>query len=101
VQAAVLGQPYPEGIASLHLASRAPVLTITTIDATTDFDTVIFVLPSCGDAAITPLACNDDAFGGTTASSIHLTDVAAGDYVVVVEAATSQGGHYRLSALSR
>ncbi|MFO0672014.1 MAG: hypothetical protein U0235_20720 [Polyangiaceae bacterium] len=97
VQAGALGAPYPEAYVRLHLDAPEAALTLTTNDPATDLDTVLFVVPSCQGRSATPVACNDDDLG-TTNSRLVLENLAAGDYIVVVQSASSARGHFRLSA---
>lgn len=86
----------PEGLATLHVAEPTAELTISTDSPDTDFDTVLSIYAGCGAE---PLACNDD--DAPPRSKITLRDVAAGDYLVVVDSIGAKGGHYRLSATSK
>lgn len=97
VQPSAVGQPYPQAVVRLHLDADAPSLTLTTVAPATDFDTVLFVFPSCGARATAPLACNDDARPDTSGSTVTLANVAAGDYVVVVASANASVGTFQLS----
>lgn len=82
----------PEGVAVLHLATPASSVTITTAVPETTADTVLYVLPACASADATPLACNDDTIG--YASTVTLTNVAAGDYAIVVDMVQASGGRF-------
>ena len=86
---------FPQGVVSLHLSSPAPSLTITTANPETNFDTVLFLLPGLGSMAGAPLACNDDTTGYT--STLVLSNLAAGDYTIVVGSAKAAGGNYAVS----
>lgn len=86
----------PEGIARLHVSALTPTLTLSTGGATTDFDTVVYVLPDCGATSAFALACNDDAPPPT--STVVLHDVAPGDYIVVVDSLAREGGSFTLHA---
>lgn len=96
VQSGALGMPYPQGFARLHL-DAASTVALTTEDPETDVDTVLFVLDGCGERKTKPLACNDDVVGSSS-STVVLEDLPAGDYVVVVQAATSAEGSFRITA---
>ncbi|HSO38801.1 MAG TPA: hypothetical protein VLT33_40000, partial [Labilithrix sp.] len=89
----------PEAIVRLHLDAPLPSLMLATLPASggagTTFDSVLSVLDGCG-AAPTTIACNDDDPSPT--SRVTLTDVAAGDYVVVIDSLTRSGGAFELSA---
>lgn len=89
----------PEGLVTLHVAEPLAELTVSTDSPDTDFDTVLSIYPGCGADPHVPLACNDD--DAAPRSKITLRDVAAGDYLVVVDSIGAKGGHYRLSATSK
>jgi hypothetical protein len=84
----------PEGLVSLHLAKAAATLTISTAMPETDFDTVVYLLPGCAGVSSAALGCNDDTVG--YASVLTLKNVAAGDYVIVVDAVQRDAGHFGL-----
>lgn len=85
----------PESLVTLQLGSSANTLTISTAMPETDFDTVLYVLPNSASDSSAALACNDDTQGFT--STVTLTNVAAGTYLVVVDSANARGGHFGLS----
>lgn len=85
----------PEGVVSLHLATAATTLTITTHRPETDVDTVLYLIPGCGDEASID-ACNDDDVVGF-ASGLTLSNVAAGDYTIIVESAQIAGGSFGIA----
>jgi len=70
-------------------------LTVSTATPETDFDTVLYVLPACASSSSQALGCNDDTQGYS--STVTLTNVPAGTYVVVVDSASSRTGHFGLS----
>lgn len=88
----------PEGLAKVHLASAVKRLTLTTALPETRIDTVLYLIadtvPGCGAPVTSKTLCNDDSQG--YASSITATNVAAGDYIVVVDSAGEEGGSYGL-----
>jgi hypothetical protein len=84
----------PESLVTLKLTQNVSQLTISTAVPETDFDTVLYVLPNCATSSAQALGCNDDAQG--FASTLKLTNVAAGTYTIVVDSATAQGGHFGL-----
>jgi hypothetical protein len=86
---------HPEGIAVLTLADDVDTLTITTANPETQFDTVLYVLPACPDTLDELLGCNDDADG--IASTLELTDVPAGTYLIVVDSSATGGGSFGVS----
>lgn len=87
----------PEGVVRLHLAVPVASLTLSTVGPGTTFDTAIYLLPGCGDqAGAAPLACADDG-PDTAASVLTLTALAAGDYLIVVDSFSAEGGAFELS----
>ena len=86
---------FPQGVASLHVGSPLPGLTITTANPETNFDTILYLLPGLGSMAGGPIACNDDTSGYT--STLVVKNLAAGDYTVVIGSATPTGGNYAVS----
>jgi hypothetical protein len=86
---------HPETVLSLKLTQNVNTLTLSTAMPETDFDTILYVLPSCATSSATALGCNDDTQGYS--STLTLTNVAAGSYYVVVDSANSQAGHFGLS----
>ena len=85
----------PESLVTLDLPHGATTLTVSTATPETDFDTILYVMPSCASSSAQALGCNDDAQG--SASTVTLSNVAAGTYTVVVDSAATQGGHFGLS----
>ncbi len=85
----------PEAALKLHLASPASSLTLSTALPETDFDTSIYLVPTCASAGTVALGCNDDDQGAS--STLTLTNVPAGDYVVIVDAVKAKGGTFGLS----
>jgi len=85
----------PEGVVSLHLGQDVKTLTISTQRPETDIDTVLYVLPGCAEDTSTALDCNDD--DGGYASSVTLSDVPAGDYLIIVESGQLAGGSFGVS----
>ena len=84
----------PEGLARLRLTSAANVV-ITTARPGTTFDTVLSVYPACGTAAA--LACGDD-LPKSSASTVRLESLPKGDYLIVVDSWSAEGGTFELSA---
>lgn len=85
----------PESTVKLHLTTAATKLTLTTALPETNFDTSIYLLPSCASAGAGALGCNDDVQGAS--STLVLSGVAAGDYVIVVDSVSRRGGDFGLS----
>ena len=82
----------PEFIAKLHLAKATPSITISTNRRETQIDTVLYVASACSPNETQILACNDDLLNSSTASSITLTNLSAGDYYVIVDSRTGAEG---------
>jgi hypothetical protein len=83
----------PETVVRLHVPTKTASLTIATLPDVTTFDSVLTVLDGCG-AASKSLACNDDDPPPT--SRVTLTNVAPGDYFVVVDSLDRKGGAFEL-----
>ena len=75
----------PEGTVRLRLAKALTKLTLTTDRPGTTFDTVLYAFAACGDASKVALGCADDG-ATTSASTLVVNNVPAGDYLVVVDA---------------
>jgi hypothetical protein len=91
----------PEALVTLKLAKAVSTLTVSTAQPETDFDTIVYVLPSCATTSAQALGCNDDAPGQGVASTVTLTSVPAGTYVVVIDSGSPQGGHFGLSVTAQ
>lgn len=89
----------PEEVVILELSRGLPSLTLSTDFPNTDFDTVLYVMegicPAPG-ANARYLGCVDDSAEGLR-STLSLSNVPAGQYLVIVDAYGSRGGNYRLS----
>ena len=96
--ASALRRGRPEAVFRLRVARATPSLTIETRIGGTNFDSVVTVLDGCG-ARASALACNDD--DPPPVSRVKLTDVAPGDYVVVVDSLTRAGGTFELAVTTR
>jgi hypothetical protein len=83
----------PEGVVTLHVAQDAASLTITTDNPETTMRSALFVLPGTGSQVGT------QALGCVSGLPAHvsLTNVAAGDYTVVVAALLPGGGNFGVS----
>ena len=93
------GMDGPEEIVLLELSRGVPSLTLTTDFPNTDFDTVLYVMPGMCPAPGADgmyLGCADDA-PGSLRSTLTLTNVPAGDYLVVIDSWDAQGGNFQLS----
>jgi hypothetical protein len=84
-----------EGVVALKLDHAATTLTLSTATPETDFDTILYVLPGCPSSSKDALGCNDNAQG--YASTVTLTNVPAGVYLVVVDSAGPHLGHFGLT----
>jgi hypothetical protein len=108
----------PESVLSLTLPDDANTLTLSTATPETNFDTILYLLRSCtplpasqtdvgaADAGTKDagtidagppgsLGCNDDSQG--YASTLTVTNVPAGNYIVVVDSVEAQGGTFGLT----
>lgn len=88
----------PEAMMPLHLGA-ASSLVITTALPETDFDTAVFVVPANATTSAGALGCNDDTQGFS--STLELSNVPAGDYIVVVESVSPKGGHFGISVTTK
>jgi hypothetical protein len=88
---------HPESVIKLHLPSQVPSLTLTTNRRETQVDTVVYVASACSPTATQILGCNDDIGAGNVTSELTLTNLAAGDYFVVVDSASNDGGPFALT----
>lgn len=82
----------PEAAIPLRLAKPAKKLTVTTALPETDFDTAVYIVPSCAATTAVSFGCNDDDKGFT--STLVANDVPAGDYTILVESIPARGGHF-------
>ncbi len=93
----------PDGVVKITLDSAVARLVISSESENTALDTILYVYEGCGENAGAPLACNDDidTEGQNFASTVELTDVAAGEYLVIVDSWPAQdgstGGAYELT----
>ena len=74
----------PEGLARLHLDAEVENLVITT-DIIGSMNTVLYLLPGCGEGDPTPLSCSDDLAASNVRSELRFDSLAAGDYLIVVD----------------
>lgn len=88
----------PEAMVPLHLGAASSIV-VTTALPETDFDTAVFVVPASATSSAAALGCNDDVQGYS--STLELSGVPAGDYVVVVESVSRNGGHFGLSVTKK
>jgi hypothetical protein len=70
-------------VAFRYTTRTAGILTASTANDGTDFDTVVAILPTC-TANATPLACNDDSAGELTSTARTSTALTAGQTVFIV-----------------
>ena len=84
---------FPQGIALVHLDADAPTLTITTNNEETTVSAALFVLAGVGSSVGgAPLGCNSGL-----PAAVSLTNVAAGDYTIVVTSTSPAGGAFGVS----
>lgn len=88
----------PEGLVTVRLPTRANSLTLTTARPGTTFDTTMYVLTGCPIDASEALLCADDG-ANSSASTLTLTDLPAGDYQVVIDSFGYAGGTFELHAI--
>lgn len=88
----------PEGLVKVRLTDRAAKLTLSTVGPGTSFDTTLYVLPACENDTANALGCSDDLPGAGSASQLELTDVPAGDYLVIIDSFDPAGGTFELHA---
>jgi|CZKU01.1.fsa_nt_gi hypothetical protein len=91
----------PESVVLLTLPKPVGTLTVSTAAPETDFDTVLYILPGCAVSTSSALGCADDSPNQGFASTVKLTDVAAGTYTIVVDSAGPQGGHFGLTVTTQ
>ena len=89
----------PEAVVRMSLSQAYPALRISTDNAGTQFDSVVYVFPSCGSDGAPALGCHDDvdAAYGNYRSSLTLENLSAGDYLIVIDSATASGGSFELT----
>jgi hypothetical protein len=86
----------PEGVVFLHLVAPQPQLTVTTDLPGTNFDTAIYVIKNyVGTTTPAVLGCNDDGPSAPT-STLTLQNLAAGDYLIVVDSFSPRGGSFEV-----
>ncbi len=90
-----IARPSPDAAVIVHLEQSASKVVLSTAEPETDLDTGLFVFSACDAPDAEALACGDDGTG--FAAELTLTDLAAGDYVVVVKAIQPSGGTFGLS----
>jgi len=90
----------PESVFRIVLEEPKTLLRVTTNLPGTNFDTIVYVAPECGLEIEEAMACGDDTTDtdGSIkgAGSFELTDVKAGEYVIVVDSWVEQGGAFTL-----
>jgi hypothetical protein len=90
------GMHHPETVIKLRVPAAVDLLTLSTDRRETLTDTVLYVISACGTSNPTVLGCNDDLASGNVASAVNLTDVAPGDYYVIVDSMSNDGGPFGL-----
>jgi hypothetical protein len=89
----------PEALVTLKLAKAVATLTVSTATPETNFDTVVYIVPSCATSSAQAIGCNDDTQGFT--STVTAMNVAAGTYTIVVDSANSIGGQFGLTVTTQ
>jgi hypothetical protein len=90
----------PEGVYRLVLEAPVSKLTISTDHPETNFDTVVYVVPACGETDAAPLGCADETGLQSAAGTLELSLVPAGEYLVIVDSWGPDGGQFGVSAAS-
>ena len=88
---------HPETVVRLRVPSMVPSLTLTTNRRETHIDTVLYVASACSPTASQILGCNDDVGAGNVTSKLTLSNVSAGDYYVIVDSISNDGGPFALT----
>jgi len=86
----------PDAVVRLHLEEDAPFVRLSTAEAGTDFDTILYMLPECARTADAAMVCGDDTNEGIFAE-VEMSNLAAGDYYVVIDSYDRSGGAFTLS----
>lgn len=97
---AAIAQGKPEGVVRLSLNQTVSLLRISTDTPGTNFDSILYVLPDCGTDGVAPaLGCHDDVdlVQGNLRSTVTLTDVGPGDFLIIVDSADPTGGRFELT----
>lgn len=84
-------QGRPDAVVLLRLSTAVLNLVISTKGPGTNFDTIVYLLPTCAADSGPALGCNDDSPPGA-ASELRLENVPAGDYAIVVDSWDPTGG---------
>ena len=95
------GFGHPETVVKLHLPAAATLLTVTTDRRETHMDTVVYVASACGASATQVLGCNDDTSFGNVTSTLALPGVVAGDYYIIVDSMSNDGGPFGLTVTTQ
>jgi hypothetical protein len=85
----------PEAVVKLHLPEAVEHLLVTTEQPGSSFDTVIYLLPGCYAQTVQTISC-DDNNPDSVQSTLELDNVAAGDYIVVIDSWGPYGGLFEL-----
>jgi hypothetical protein len=91
----------PEGVVTIRLSQSVNTLVLTTAAPATNFDTTIYLLTGCPDDSLGALGCSDDTPGAGTASTLTLTNLGPGDYLLVVDSFDYVGGTFELKATAQ
>lgn len=85
----------PEAVVMLELQEDVASLRLSTAVPATNFDTILYLLPTCFSPESQTLACVDDTPLGA-AAELEVQDVNRGRYLVVVDAWGPSGGTFEL-----
>jgi hypothetical protein len=89
----------PDGLVTLRLTALASKLTLSTNRPGTNFDTTLYLLAGCPGDSTAAFGCSDDVPNNPVgASELVLSNLAAGDYQIVVDSFDFAGGTFELSA---
>ena len=90
VATSALGRP--EGVVRLHVPAAVASVTISTAVEETNFDTVVYLLAGAGETEDSAIDCSDDVSG--SAGALTIQNLAAGDYLIVVDSKSMTGGQF-------
>lgn len=97
-ETALVEEDKPEALVRLHLDELAPLLRISTDRRATKGEMLLYVFEGCGSVA-EPLACDhrkDRVQQTGKASELVLTNVPAGDYLIVIDSVVPWGRPFGL-----
>jgi hypothetical protein len=91
----------PDAVVHLKTTATIPTLLLSTKTAETNVATVVYLLDSCGGTATTDQCTDRSQDGKSAAAELKLTNVAAGDYYVIIENLDYRSGSYGLVATAQ